>query len=42
MLRLRIPHYYEEFDGALADKAADRMEMRVLPFFSKTLSFDEP
>ena len=37
MLRLRIPHYYEEFDGAFADKAADRIETRVLPFFSKNL-----
>ena len=37
MLRLRIPHYYEEFDGTFADKAAERIETRVLPFFSKNL-----
>jgi enterochelin esterase-like enzyme len=37
MTRLGIPHYYEEFDGAHADHAAERIETRVLPFFSKNL-----
>jgi len=37
MLRLRIPHYYEEFDGAHGDRVAERIETRVLPFFSKNL-----
>ena len=37
MTRLVIPHYYEEFDGAFADKAAERLDTRVLPFFSKNL-----
>jgi enterochelin esterase-like enzyme len=38
MLRLRIPHYYEEYDGTYADKAGEQSETRVLPFFSRNLS----
>jgi putative esterase len=38
MMRSRIPHYYEEFDGTLADRAAERIETRVLPFFSRNLT----
>ena len=37
MSRLVIPHYYEEYDGAHAGSAAERIETRVLPFFSKNL-----
>jgi enterochelin esterase-like enzyme len=38
MVRLRIPHYYEEYDGAYADRAAEQTATRVLPFFSRNLS----
>jgi enterochelin esterase-like enzyme len=38
MLRLRIPHYYEEFDGTLADRSSERIATRVLPFFSRNLN----
>lgn len=35
MTRLEIPHYYEEYDGA---EVSERIETRVLPFFSRNLS----
>ncbi len=38
MTRLHIAHYYEEFDGAHADMAAERIATRVLPFFSRNLA----
>jgi hypothetical protein len=38
MTRLRIAHYYEEFDGAHAERISERLETRVLPFFSKNLT----
>jgi len=38
MRRLQIAHYYEEFDGAYADKVSDRIATRVLPFFSRNLT----
>jgi hypothetical protein len=37
MTRLGIPQYYEEFDGASPGNAAERIETRVLPFFSRNL-----
>jgi len=37
MMRLKIAHYYEEFDGAYAGKVSERVETRVLPFFSRNL-----
>jgi enterochelin esterase-like enzyme len=37
MRRLTIAHYYEEFDGTYADKASERSETRLLPFFSRNL-----
>ena len=36
MSRLVIPHYYEEYDGGRAE-VSERIETRVLPFFSKNL-----
>ena len=36
MTRLKIPHYYEEYDAA-AISVAERVETRLLPFFSKNL-----
>jgi S-formylglutathione hydrolase len=37
MTRLRIPHYYEEYDGDHTNKVRERIERSVLPFFSKNL-----
>jgi hypothetical protein len=38
MTRLRIPHHYEDYDGDHTNKVRDRIEMHVLPFFSKNLA----
>ena len=38
MTRLRIPHDYEEYDGDHTNKVRERIETRVLPFFSKNLA----
>jgi S-formylglutathione hydrolase FrmB len=37
MTRLRIPHHYEEYDGDHLNKVGERIELNVLPFFSKNL-----
>lgn len=37
MARLRIPHYYEEYDGDHTNKVRERIERNVLPFFAKNL-----
>ena len=37
MTRLRIPHLYEEYDGDHTNKVRERIESRLLPFFSKNL-----
>ena len=37
MMRLKIAHYYEQFDGAYAGNVSERIETRVLPFFSRNL-----
>ena len=38
MVRLRIPHGYEEYDGDHTNKVRERIEKNVLPFFSKKLA----
>jgi S-formylglutathione hydrolase len=38
MTRLRIPHSFEEYDGDHTNKVRERIEMHVLPFFSKNLA----
>ncbi|MNC84859.1 putative esterase [compost metagenome] len=38
MLRLRIPHQYEEYDGDHTNRVGDRLESHVLPFFSYKLA----
>jgi enterochelin esterase-like enzyme len=38
MTRLRIPHHYEEYDGDHVNKVRERIELHVLPFFSKNLA----
>ena len=37
MVRLRIPHYYEEYDGDQTSKIRERLERNVLTFFSTYL-----
>jgi len=37
MTRLRISHYYEEYDGDHTNKVRERIERNVLPFFAKNL-----
>jgi enterochelin esterase-like enzyme len=38
MVRLRIPHGYEEYDGDHTNRVRERIESHVLPFFSKNLA----
>jgi S-formylglutathione hydrolase len=38
MTKLRIPHIYEEYDGDHTNKVRERIESRVLPFFSQSLA----
>ena len=38
LTRLRVPHYYEEYDGDHTNKVRERIEWNVLPFFSKNLA----
>ncbi|MEP7305220.1 MAG: alpha/beta fold hydrolase [Acidobacteriota bacterium] len=38
MTELRIPHFYEEYDGDHTNKVGERLERSVLPFFSKSLA----
>lgn len=37
LVRLRVPHYYEEYDGDHTDKIRERLERNVIPFFSTYL-----
>jgi hypothetical protein len=37
LVRLRVPHYYEEYDGDHMDRIRERLERNVLPFFSTYL-----
>jgi hypothetical protein len=39
--RNKIQHIFEEFDGDHIDKTAERIETRVMPFFSRTLAFQK-
>src|SRR5579883_716873 len=38
MMRLHIPHRYEEYDGDHTAKFSERIERNLLPFFSKNLA----
>ena len=38
MVRLRIPHGYEEYDGDHTNKVRERIERNVLTFFSRNLA----
>jgi S-formylglutathione hydrolase len=37
LAKLRVPHYYEEYDGDHTDRIKERLEKNVLVFFSKNL-----
>lgn len=37
-----VPHRFEEYDGTHGDRIRERMEKRVLPFFSRTLKKAQP
>jgi enterochelin esterase-like enzyme len=39
MTRFGVAHTYEEYDGDHTNRIAERIEVHVLPFFSRTLSF---
>ncbi len=39
--RNKIQHIFEEFDGDHIDKTAERIETRIMPFFSRTLEFSK-
>jgi len=39
LTRFGIVHVYEEYDGGHNDKRAERVELKVLPFFSDHLAF---
>ncbi len=38
----KIPHQFEIYDGDHVNHIADRIETKLVPFFSKNLSFDQP
>ena len=38
MMRLKIPHSFEEYDGDHASRLAERIDRNLLPFFSKVLA----
>jgi len=38
MKRVRIPHHYEEFDSDDTSRFSERIERKLLPFFSKNLA----
>lgn len=35
----QIPHTFEEYEGDHSNKIPERVETRMLPFFSRTLEF---
>ena len=38
LMRLHIPHHYEEYDGGSSNQPGERLERNLLPFFSKNLA----
>ena len=37
LTKLRVPHYYEEYEGDHTNKVRERIEFNVLPFFARNL-----
>lgn len=42
LTRFAIPHTFETYEGDHTNRIPQRLEEKVLPFFSRTLSFDDP
>jgi S-formylglutathione hydrolase FrmB len=42
LTRFGVAHTFETYEGDHSSKVAQRMEEKVLPFFSQKLSFDQP
>jgi enterochelin esterase-like enzyme len=40
LTRFGVTHTYEEYDGDHTNRIFERVEMNMLPFFSKQLSFE--
>jgi len=38
LMRLHIPHHYEEYDAGSSNQPGERLERNLLPFFSKNLA----
>jgi enterochelin esterase-like enzyme len=38
LVRLHLPHHYEEYDGGASNQPGERLEANLLPFFSKNLA----
>ena len=38
LMRLEVPHHYEEYEGDHTNRLADRIDRNFLPFFSKSLA----
>jgi enterochelin esterase-like enzyme len=38
LMRLQIPHHYQEYDGGSPNQPGERLEANLLPFFSKNLA----
>jgi S-formylglutathione hydrolase FrmB len=42
LTRFGVPHTFETYEGDHGSRIAERLETKVLPFFSTVLSFDQP
>ena len=42
LTNLNVPHTFETYEGDHSNKVPERIETRVLPFFSNNLSFSAP
>ena len=42
MKRFGIPHTFETYEGDHGNRISERIEQRVLPFFSTHLAFEQP
>jgi hypothetical protein len=40
--RNRVAHTFEEYDGGHSDRVPERIETKMLPFFSRVLDCDAP
>jgi hypothetical protein len=38
LMRLQVPHHYEEYVGDHTNRLTERIERNLLPFFSKSLA----